>query len=213
MAAIAKFISYDGGIAFSDTVLKFQKRDAEAKLIPLGDVESIGVRRPQQDTDGFIRIQLTDGKRYRLFFGQDQLRDAVAFKKQFEASCPPPAEEPEAAPAPEPEPEPEEPVEEPAPKKSRRPVRQDRINAADRWDASYPEPEPEPKRHDVINIMLTILIVVLVLIGLTLGALIYKRVQSNASSGNTGTGQVPPSADSEVMPARLDAALDAFADI
>lgn len=211
MAAIAKFISYDGGIAFSDTVLKFQKRDAEAKLIPIGDVESIGVRRPQQDTDGFIRIQLADGKRYRLFFGQDQLRDAVAFKKQFEASCPPPAEEPAQDAAPAPEPEPEVPEEEPAPQRLRRPVRQDRINAEEQWDASYPE--PEPRRHDVVNIMLTALIVVLVLIGLTLGGLIYKRVQSNASSGNPGAGQVPPSADSEVMPARLDAALSAIADI
>lgn len=209
MAAIAKFISYDGGIAFSDTVLKFQKRDAEAKLIPIGDVESIGVRRPQQDTDGFIRVQLIDGKRYRLFFGQDQLRDAVAFKKQFEASCPPPAEEPVQDAAP----EPEEPEEEPAPQKPKRPVRQDRINAEERWDASYPEPEPEPKRHDIINIMLTALIVVLVLIGLTLGALIYKRVQSNASSGDPGAGQVPPSADSETVPAQIDAALSAFVDI
>ena len=32
MAAIAKFISFDGGIAFSDSVVKFQKRSSDGKL-------------------------------------------------------------------------------------------------------------------------------------------------------------------------------------
>lgn len=86
MAAIAKFISYDGGIAFSEKAMKMQKRDQDAVIVPLDDVVSVNVRRPQEDTEGFVRIDLADGKRYRIFFEDDQLREAVQFKKQFDAT-------------------------------------------------------------------------------------------------------------------------------
>lgn len=86
MAAIAKFISYDGGVAFSDKVLKIQKRDQDATIIPLEDVASVGVRRSQEDADGFIRVETVDGRRYRILFENDQLQEAIRFKRSFEAS-------------------------------------------------------------------------------------------------------------------------------
>lgn len=128
MAAIAKFISFDGGIAFSESVVKFQKRNGDAKLFPLSEIDSVGVRRPQQENRGFIRLQTKEGKLYRIFFDDDQYSQAAAFKKQLDqqlAAAPAPAEE-AAAPEPEPvQPEPE-PVRRPAPRERRpveRPVR------------------------------------------------------------------------------------------
>lgn len=85
MAAIAKFISYDGGIAFSDSVVKFQKRERDGKLFPNSDIVSMGIRKPRQDADGFIRIVLQDKKMYRLFFKEEQLEEAIQFKKAFDA--------------------------------------------------------------------------------------------------------------------------------
>ncbi len=86
MAAIAKFISYDGGIAFSERVMKIQEADQEAVTIPLDDVTAVRVRRPQDDAEGFIRVDTADGKRYRIYFDDDQLQEAVRFKKQFDAT-------------------------------------------------------------------------------------------------------------------------------
>ena len=84
MPAIARFVSFDGVVAFSERVMKLQKRDQEAIMIPLDDVVSVRVRRPQEDSDGFIRIETADGKRYRIFFEDDQLQEAVQFKRCFE---------------------------------------------------------------------------------------------------------------------------------
>ena len=84
MPAIGRFVSFDGGVAFSERVMKLQKRDQEAVMIPLDDVAAVRVRRPQEDSDGFIRIETADGKRYRIFFEDDQLQEAVQFKRRFE---------------------------------------------------------------------------------------------------------------------------------
>ena len=63
MAAIAKFISYDGGIAFSDSVLKIQKRDDErGRLIPIGDIAAIEVDEPLLGDDGCVRVQIAGKK-------------------------------------------------------------------------------------------------------------------------------------------------------
>ena len=84
MAAIAKFVSFDGGIAFSETVMKIQKAEQDAVTIHLDDVVAVRVRRPQEDSDGFIRVETADGKRYRVFFDEDQTQEAMQFKKQFD---------------------------------------------------------------------------------------------------------------------------------
>ena len=84
MPAIGRFVSFDGGVAFSERVMKLQKRGQEAVMIPLDDVAAVRVRRPQEDSDGFIRIETADGKRYRIFFEDDQLQEAVRFKRRFE---------------------------------------------------------------------------------------------------------------------------------
>lgn len=84
MAAIAKFISYDGGIAFSERAMKIQRRDGEPVIIPLDEVISVRVRRPQEDSDGFIRVDTSDGGRYHLLFDDDELSKAVQFKRQFD---------------------------------------------------------------------------------------------------------------------------------
>lgn len=85
MAAIAKFISYDGGIAFSEQVMKIQKRGQDAMTFPLDDVVSVRVRRPQEDTDGFIHVNTTSGRRYRILFDDDQLQEAIQFKREFDS--------------------------------------------------------------------------------------------------------------------------------
>lgn len=87
MAAIAKFVSYDGGIAFSNSVILIKKggEDAPSCRIPLSDVSSLNVRRPVEDSEGFIRVTTADGQRYRVFFEDDQFRQAVQFKKRFDA--------------------------------------------------------------------------------------------------------------------------------
>lgn len=86
MAAIAKFVSYDGGIAFSDSVILIKKggEGAPSYRIPLSEVASVNVRRPQEDAEGFIRVTTADGQRYRLFFEDDQFREAVQFKRRFD---------------------------------------------------------------------------------------------------------------------------------
>lgn len=86
MPAIAKFVTFDGGVAFSEKVMKFQNAGSEAVMIPLDEVVSVRVRRPQEENYGFIRVDTSDGERYRLFFEDDDLQDAVQFKKAFDAT-------------------------------------------------------------------------------------------------------------------------------
>ena len=101
MAAIAKFVSFDGGIAFSEQVMKFQKRGQESVIVPLDDIANVRVRRPQEDADGFIRIETADGQRYRIFFEDDQLQEAIQFKKRFDATVADGGDEHALAPLPE----------------------------------------------------------------------------------------------------------------
>lgn len=86
MAVIAKFVSYDGGIAFSEKAMKIQRQDEDALVVPLDDVVSVRVRRPQEDSEGFVRVETADGKRIRIFFDDEQLQEAVQFKKAFDAT-------------------------------------------------------------------------------------------------------------------------------
>lgn len=194
MAAIAKLISRDGGIAFSDRVVKIQKREGDSRLIPLEAIDSVGVRRPQQDTDGFIRIQLKDGKRYRLFFETEQLKEAVQFKKQLESTLtafaesaaqePEPEPEPEPAPAPEPEPIPEpEPEPEPLPEPEPEPVRPIRerpsVKPTIKYDAALTEgfaDEEEEERSGLGKLWL--LPVGLLLVAAALAVMIFFKYRA-----------------------------------
>ena len=83
MAAIATFVSYDGGVAFSEDVMKIQKRGRESVTIPLEDVATIWVKQSQEDLDGFIRIETESGKRYRIFFEDEREQEAQQFRKRF----------------------------------------------------------------------------------------------------------------------------------
>lgn len=87
MAIIAKFISYDGDIAFSDRTLQIKQSDDDGSSlrISVSDITSMTVRRPSEDADGFIRISTADGQRYSLFFDPDQYQEAVRFKKRFDS--------------------------------------------------------------------------------------------------------------------------------
>lgn len=89
MAAIAKFVSHDGGIAFSDSMLKIQKRDEErGRLIPLDSITGIEVNEPLLGDDGYIRVQMA-GKRpsvkNTIYFDEEQYDDAVSFKAAFDS--------------------------------------------------------------------------------------------------------------------------------
>lgn len=86
MAARARFITYDGGIAFSENAVKIQKQDGLSKVIPLDSIASLNVRRPQENSDGFIRLQVSNGPQYRLYFEPDQLEEAIQFKRRFQAT-------------------------------------------------------------------------------------------------------------------------------
>ena len=89
MAAIAKLITYDGGLAFSDSVLKIQKREEErGRLIPLERIAGIEVDEPLLGDDGCVRIQII-GKRpspqNTIYFDEDQYGDALNFKAAFDS--------------------------------------------------------------------------------------------------------------------------------
>lgn len=96
MAIIAKFVSYDGGIAFSDRTMQIKQSD-DAR-IPVSDISSMTVRRPSEDADGFIRISTADGQSYRLYFDPDQYQEAARFKKRFDMLLS--LDDPDAVPAP-----------------------------------------------------------------------------------------------------------------
>lgn len=89
MAAIAKFLSFDGGIAFSDSVLKIQKRDEErGRLIPIENVAGIDVVEPLLGDDGCIRVQIAGKKpslRNTIYFDEEQYNDALDFKAAFDS--------------------------------------------------------------------------------------------------------------------------------
>lgn len=89
MAAIAKFVSYDGGIAFSDNVLKIQKRDEErGRLIPINDITGIEVDEPILGNDGCIRIQIIGRRasiRNTIYFDEEQYDGALSFKEAFDS--------------------------------------------------------------------------------------------------------------------------------
>lgn len=158
MAVIAKFISYDGGIAYSDSVLKFQKRGSEGVLIPIGSVASVNVRKPQPEADGVIRVQTTDGKRYLLGFAQSQYAEAIRFKRQYTAHFSP-AEEPEPAPAP------------------RRTARQSvRVQPE-------PEYEPEPDEHSTLTRVLLVLVIITALAAAALAVYIFVLRGGGPSAG------------------------------
>lgn len=89
MAAIAKFVSFDGGIAFSDSVLKIQKRDEErGRLIPLDNITGIEVDEPLLGDDGCIRIQIAGRRpsiKNTIYFDEEKYDDALSFKTAFDS--------------------------------------------------------------------------------------------------------------------------------
>ncbi len=89
MAAIARFVSFDGGIAFSDSVLKIQKRDEErGRLIPIERIAGVEVAEPLLGDDGCIRVQIA-GERTTtknvVRFDEEQYDDALSFKAAFDS--------------------------------------------------------------------------------------------------------------------------------
>lgn len=86
MAVIAKFVTFDGGIAFSEQAMKIQNRGEEAVIFPLRDIASMRIRRPQEDRAGFIRVNTVDGHRYMILFSSDDLQKAIQFKADFDAT-------------------------------------------------------------------------------------------------------------------------------
>ena len=213
MAAIAKFISFDGGIAFSESVVKFQKRSGDAKLFPLGEIDSINVRKPQQDNRGFVRLQTRDGKLYRVFFEDEQYAQALSFKKQLDAQL-----RLGPAPAPEPEPEPvreepddsqhaEQPEERPARRRRREPVAADVEDDAPSEPAGEGEDEDEPyEEPSLLRRWWFWLIVVLLVVAIAAAAaLIVLKLKTDqeppAAPVNTSAITIPAPVDVPDAPA------------
>lgn len=89
MAAIARFISFDGGIAFSTASLKIQKRDEDrGKIIPVAEIAALEVSEPLFGDDGSITVRLNGERRASgertLYFDDEQYGDAVQFKVAFD---------------------------------------------------------------------------------------------------------------------------------
>lgn len=89
MAAIARFISFDGGIAFSENTLKIQKRSqAQGQLIPISEIAAMDVDEPLFGDDGRICLRLVREKRISeanaLYFDEEQYEEAVRFKVAFD---------------------------------------------------------------------------------------------------------------------------------
>ena len=208
MAAIAKFISYDGGIAFSDKVMKFQKRGTDGTLIPVDEVAAVNVRKPQPDADGFIRVQTADGQRLRLRFEASQYAEAVRFKRQFVAAFPAaagsaaaPAAEPAPAPVSEPEPEPapvsrrsaRQQAREMEPEPDSAPRRNRRSSAADRWEAPAYE---EPADNSTLTRVLLILVIITAAAAIALAVYIFgiRGDRLSLDSGAPAAGGVAETA-------------------
>ena len=89
MAAIAKFVSYDGGVAFSDRVLKLQKRDDErGRLVPIERITGIEVDEPLLGDDGCIRVRIAGERttaKNTIRFDEEQYDDALSFKAAFDS--------------------------------------------------------------------------------------------------------------------------------
>lgn len=90
MASIARFVSYDGGIAFSETALKIQKRsETQGRIVPVSQVAAIEVSAPRSGEDGCIRCRLVGEDRASganaLYFEQDQYAEALRFQAAFDA--------------------------------------------------------------------------------------------------------------------------------
>ena len=89
MAAIARFVSFDGGIAFSDSVLKIQKRDEErGRLIPIERIAGVEVDEPLLGDDGCIRVQIAGERttiKNMVRFDEEQYDDALSFKAAFDS--------------------------------------------------------------------------------------------------------------------------------
>lgn len=83
MSSIAKFVSYDGGVAFSEKVMKIQEFGKDAVILPLDDITSVKLRRPQERSDGIVLVTTVDGQRYQIHFEEEQLQEAVQFRKQY----------------------------------------------------------------------------------------------------------------------------------
>lgn len=201
MAAIAKFISFDGGIAFSESVVKFQKRSGDAKLFPLSEIDSIGVRRPQQENRGFIRLQTKEGKLYRIFFDDDQYSQAAAFKKQLDEqlAAAVSAEEPASEPVPA-EPEPER----PAPRTGRweeQPDEEEEEDEEDEDSDEYGGGDPLLRKWWFWTIVVLLVIAIAGVV-----AIICLKLKA----GDTPTTPTNPSAIT--IPASIDEPADAGAD-
>lgn len=99
MASIAKFVSYDGGIAFSNSMVKLQKRKSDAgRTIPIENIVSVEVLKPWMGYAGCIHIQVIGAKvhssydtsahylsdKNTIFFRKNQHEEAIQFKKALD---------------------------------------------------------------------------------------------------------------------------------
>lgn len=85
MAVIARFYTGAGKVAFSESAMKIQIGYDEPVMLQVSDVESVRVRRPTEETDGFLLVNTFDGRRFRLLYDDDQYSDAIRFKRSFDA--------------------------------------------------------------------------------------------------------------------------------
>ena len=67
--------------------MKIQLQGEDATYIPIDEVSAIKVVLPQNDAEGSIRVQTATGERYQLFFDADQYKEAVQFKRKFNATA------------------------------------------------------------------------------------------------------------------------------
>lgn len=90
MAIIAKFISYDGGIAYTENAVKLKKPESGVnRSIDFSDIISVRMKMPRGDQDGAINIQVAGERSSNdntLYFEDYDADEAVRFRDSLQAA-------------------------------------------------------------------------------------------------------------------------------
>lgn len=92
MAILARFISYDGAVALSESAVKIRKREADvSRTIPISSVSSIRLYAPTEEEEGCMWIAMEGeppGESNTVYFNDGQYDEAIQFRDAFESLVP-----------------------------------------------------------------------------------------------------------------------------
>lgn len=89
MAILARFISYDGAVALSESAIKIRKREVDvSRTVPISAVTSIRLHAPTEDDEGCMWIAVESerpGEDNTVCFDDSQYDEALRFRDAFES--------------------------------------------------------------------------------------------------------------------------------